>query len=243
MAPDPYIRFRNPDDLGLRPPDANMYTTPAISIVKPTGIGLNEDPAVIHADVDDQFVHVEVGNKGTQDAERDRDRLGLRLRDHGRILASLGGSLRPLARRVTIPAGAPGRRRPSSSTGSRRPPSSAAPSATSASAPTSSSTQPTRSRTPTSPARSRTSDIFTNIRHGQRNMTLLPKPVTLRGSMDFDLAIANPDAREAQEFRFEVREVRGRFERNEIAHLRRTTGSTPSSRRASCCRAPTARSR
>ena len=227
MPPDPYIRFRNPDDLGLRPPDASLYTTPAITIVKPTGVGLNEDPAVIHAGVDDQFVRVEVSNKGDADADATVTAWAFGFGTNSNDYSGSFGGVLGVSTALTIPAGATEgdaavqfdwKPQAAEIGGTQRhfciranvfvDPADQEPD-------------------PNVPGSLPDIRILTNIRHGQRNMTLLPKPVTLRESMDFDLAIANPDAREAQEFRFEVREVRGRFERNEIAHLRRTNWVDP----------------
>jgi hypothetical protein len=221
LAPDPYIRFRDTDDMGLRPPDANLFTTPAISILKPTGMGLDPDPAIAHADVA-QLVHVEVGNKGADEADATVTVWAFGFGTASGYSGSLGG-ITGRSAPVTIPAGSSG-----SSTavninwtpqaaeigGAQRhfciranvfvDPNDQEPD-------------------PNGPAGTPPAiDIFGNVRHAQRNMTLLPMPMMLKAPMNFDLAIANLDEEKDDLFRFDVREVRGEFEPNEIAHLRQT---------------------
>ena len=221
MAPDPYIRFRDPDDMGLRPPDANMFTTPAIAILKPSGMGLDTDPAIAYADIA-QLVHVEVGNRGGDDAAATVTVWAFGFGTASGYAGSLGGVTGKSAP-VAIPAGASG-----SATSVNI---DWTPQAVEIGGPQrhfciranvfvdlNDQEPPPGSPAGTAP----TITPFTNIRHAQRNMTLLPKPVTLKKPLTFELAIANPDEREAQDFRFEVREVRGKFGRNEVAHLRRT---------------------
>jgi hypothetical protein len=223
LAPDPYIRFRDPDDMGLRPPDASLYTTPAISITKPSGLP-STDPAVVYADVDNQFVRVEVGNKGNEDADAFVTvwayGFGTNSGPSG-YSATLGGTLGTTAP-IAIPAGASGsgtavtipwkpqagelgggtqlhccvRANVFINESDRQPPSSAP------------------QNTPPS------LDIHTIYRHAQRNITLLPKPPGV--TLTFALAIGNPDIEDADEFTFEISEVRGKFNSNEIWHLRQT---------------------
>lgn len=225
MAPDPYIRFRNPDDMGLRPPDASMYSTPAISILKPPNMGLDPDPAVAYADVD-QFVHVEVSNKGNQVANAFVTVWAGGFGTSSGYAASLGG-INGTTAPVTIPAGSSGSQtfvnidwRPQAAEigGPQRH------FCVQANVFIDSNDQEPDPNAPagTAPA----IDILGNIRHAQRNMTLLPKPTMLRDPIEFEMAMGNPDE-EPGEFRFEVREVRGKFQRNEIAHLRETRWIDP----------------
>ena len=225
MAPDPYIRFRDPDDKGLRPPDANMFTTPAIAILKPPGMGLDTDPAIAYADIE-QLVHVEVGNRGmtpvTDDAAATVTVWAFGFGTLSGYAGSLGGVTGKSAP-VAIPAGASGN---ATFVNIAWTPQGAEIGGTSRHfciranvfVDLADQEPPPGSPAGTAP----TITPFTEIRHAQRNMTLLPKPVTLKKPLIFELAIANPDEHKEQEFKFEVREVRGKFGRNEIAHLRRT---------------------
>lgn len=223
MAPDPYIRFRDPDDLGLRPPDASLYTTPAISINKPAGVP-STDPAVVYADLDGQSVRVELSNKGDQDADAFvtvwAAGFGTNSGPSG-YSATLGG-VKGTTVEITIPAGASG-------------------SGTAVTVPWKPQSgelgggeelhccvranvfvnESDREPDPTAPVNTPPSlDIHTVIRHAQRNITLLATPPG--DALNFVLAIGNPDIEEAGEFTFEIAEVRGKFSRNEIWHLRQT---------------------
>lgn len=226
MPPDPYIRFRDPDDLGLRPPDASLYTTPAIRIEKPAGMGLDPDPAIAYADVA-QLVHVEVGNKGTSDANATVTVWAFGFGTVSGYAGTLGG---PTGRSkpVTIPAGSSGSAtavnvdwtpQAAEIGGAQRhfciranvfvDPNDQEPD-------------------PNAPAGTLpVIDIANNPRHAQRNMTLLPKPVMFRGFFPFDLDIGNPDPEEGGEFRFSVAEILGALNANEIAHLRLTRWIDP----------------
>lgn len=229
MAPDPYIRFRDPDDGGLRPPDASLYTTPAISINKPTGPLFSTDPAVAYAGVDGQSIRVEVGNRGDADAQATVTvwacGFGVNSGPHGYAL-TLGGVLGE-PRAIEIPAHTVG-------------------SGTAVTIPWKPQAGELGGATelhcciranvfidaadqepdPTLPANTPPDiDIHTNIRHAQRNMTLLAKPP---GAMFmFALAMANADLDADDDFVFEVTERRGMFEANEVAHLRRTSWVDP----------------
>jgi hypothetical protein len=224
LAPDPYIRYRDPDDLGKRPADANLYATPAISINKPSGLP-SSDPAVVYADVDDQSVRVEVGNKGDQPADASvtvwAAGFGTNSGPAGYAL-TLGG-VEGTTVDITIPAGASG-------------------SGTAVTIPwkpqsgelgggselhccvqanvfvDDGDVQPPAGSPPDTPP---SLDIHNNYRHAQRNMTLLPTPPGV--TLNFALAIGNPDVDDAGEFAFEVIEVRGKLARSEIWHLRRTS--------------------
>jgi len=224
VASDPYIRFRDPDDLGLRPPDASLYTTPAISILKPSGMGLDTDPAKAYADIDQQ-VHVEVSNKGTDDAAATVTVWAYGFGTSPGATAGYAGSLGGVtgtSKAVTIPHGSTGsttavnidwRPDPLEVGGTERHFCIRA----NVFVDLNDQQPPAGSPAGTPPAL----DPTTNVRHAQRNMTLLPKPTTLK-AIEFHLAIGNPDDERAQEFSFEVREVRGELDRNELAHLRQT---------------------
>ncbi len=59
-------------------------------------------------------------------------------------------------------------------------------------------------------------------RHGQANMTLYAVAPTVK-KFRFDLVTANPDFERGQPFDLEIAEVAGRFDRNELVHLERSS--------------------
>jgi hypothetical protein len=222
LAPDPYIRFRDPDDLGLRPPDAPMYSTPAIWIQTPAGVGTG-DPAIAYADIA-QSVRVEVGNRGSDVANATVTVWAFGFGTLSGYSASLGG-VNGTSRPLVIPANTSG---PAASVSVPWTPQAAELGG------------PERhfciranvfvdpnDQLPNPAGTAPVLDPLGNIRHAQRNMTLLPKPVNAKAPMEFDLAIANPDEEEDGEFTFEVQEIRGKLQRNEIAHLRKTLWIDP----------------
>lgn len=194
-----------------------MYSTPAIKIMKPAGM-LDPDPAIAFADVA-QEVRVEVGNRGSDPANATVTVWAFgfgTLSGYSPTLGGVDGSSRP----ILIPANTSGPN-------------------TAVSVPWTPQAAEIggaqrhfciRANVFVNPADQQPNPAGTPpvlnplgiIRHAQRNMTLLPKPVNAKAPMDFDLAIANPDEEEAEEFKFEAREIRGKLERNEIAHLRQT---------------------
>jgi hypothetical protein len=225
LPPVPYIRFRDPDDLGLRPPDASLYTTPAISILKPSGMGLDTDPAKAYADVA-QLVHVEVGNKGTTAANATVTVWAAGFGTASTYAASLGG-VTGRSKPVTIPAGSSGSATAVNIDWTPQNAEIGGPERHFCIRANVFVDPNDQEPDPNLPAGTPPAiDIFGNIRHAQRNMTLLPKPPNLRAPMDFDMDMGNPGEEEG-EFRFEVEEVRGELEPNEIAHLLQTRWIDP----------------
>jgi hypothetical protein len=202
----------------------NLYATPAISIIKPAGVP-SSDPAVAYVGLDKQFVRVDVSNKGKDVANATVTvwacGFGTSSGPHG-YAVTLGGVLGTPAS-VEIPAGA--------------------------TFPNTFVTVPWKPQAgelgggtelhcclranvfvdpadvepdPALPTDTPPSiDIFGNIRHAQRNMTLYPKPPGFE--FEVDLAIGNPDLEEEGEFSFEVVEILGKFDGNELWHLGRTS--------------------
>ena len=221
MAPDPYIRLTDPDDIGTRPIPAgvNFYATPAIRIVKPAGMGLDPDPAIVYADVDDQFVHVDVGNRGTTDAEATVTVWAVGFGTSPTGYSPTLGDVTGRSQAVTIPAGSSGSTTfvniPWKPQGGELGGGTELHCCVQANVFVDPNDQE-----PDPPGTAPHIDVPNIIRHAQRNMTLKASPTPSK-AMKFDILTGNPDE-EAGEFEFEFREVRGKFGAVEIAHLRRT---------------------
>lgn len=225
MAVEPYIRYKDPDtqtDASGRarpiPSGVIWYATPAIKLIKPAQ--LPQDPDIAFADVA-QEIQVEVGNQGSTGTTGANVTVwacgfGTNQADFAATLGGATGTTRPVP---SLPANSYG-----GSTFVRIP-------WTPQKGELGGAAQlhcciqanvfvDPGDREPKPPATNPVITPTTQLRHAQRNITLKPKPPTLK-AFTLVFVAGNPDERDA-EFDFEVRQVTGKLQRVEIAHLRLT---------------------